>query len=75
MNARGGKKTEYKVVAKDIREAKDAPGMLELINSRGDLKMEDFNEEDRKLSPEDRELVWWGEKKPLRTANFDDLRD
>ncbi len=75
MNARGGKKTEYKVVAKDIREAKDAPGMLELINSRGDLKMEDFNEKARKLSPEDRELVWWGEKKPLRTANFDDLRD
>jgi hypothetical protein len=62
-------------VAADIRAAKDAPGMLRMINERGDLKIEEFNQAAAKLSPEERELAWWGEKKPLRTANFDDLWD
>jgi Pyruvate/2-oxoacid:ferredoxin oxidoreductase delta subunit len=75
MNARGALKSQFKAVAKDIREAKDAPGMLELLNQRGDLKLEEFNEEAEKLSPEDRELEWWGKKMPLRTPNFGGLSD
>lgn len=75
MNARGDKKADYKDVAKDIREAKDAPGMLALINSRGDLKMDDFNEKAAKLTPEERELIWWEKPYPLRTANYDGLKD
>ncbi|MDP6429346.1 MAG: 4Fe-4S dicluster domain-containing protein [Rhodospirillales bacterium] len=75
MNARGNKKAEYKTVANDIRAAKDAAGMLQLIDDRGDLKLEEFDEKARKLSPEDREMDWWGVKRPLRTANYGDLCD
>ncbi len=75
MNARGNKKTEYKAVAKDIREAKDAKGMLKIILERGDLKLGEFNREARKLTPEQRELEWLGKKWPLDTPNFDIMED
>ncbi|NQV55296.1 MAG: 4Fe-4S dicluster domain-containing protein, partial [Rhodospirillales bacterium] len=75
MNARGGKKAEYKAVAADIRQAKDAAGMLKLIDARGDLKLEEFNEKARALSSEDKEMVWWDVPRPLKTPNYDDLCD
>ena len=75
MNARAGQKQEYKAVAKNIREAKDAAGMLKLINEKGDLKLEEFDEKASALTPEDREMEWMGEARPLRTANYGDIRD
>lgn len=42
-NGRGALKERYKQVAKDIRQAKDAKGMLSLIESRTDMKYEDFD--------------------------------
>ena len=76
MNARaGGLKSQFKAVAVDIRAAKDAKGMLELLNTRSDLKLEEFNENAAKLTPEERELKWWGKMYPLRTPNFDGLQD
>ena len=75
MNARAGQKEAYKAVAKDIREAKDAAGMLKLISERGDLKLDEFDEAAGKLTPEDREMDWMGEKRPLRTANYGNIRD
>jgi epoxyqueuosine reductase QueG len=71
MNARGNKKTEYKAVAKDIRAAKDAVGMLKTIDERGDLRLEEFNAEARKLTPVERELEWMGKDWPLNTPNFE----
>lgn len=75
MNARGSLKAQYKAVAKDIREAKDAIGMLDLIAERSDLKFDDFNKEVAKIPPEERKLVWWGEARPLETTNFDKIED
>ncbi len=74
MNARAGMKQEYKEVAKMIREAKDGAGMLKLLSGQGDLKLEDFDEKVSALTPEEREMNWMGEKRPLRTANFS-IRD
>lgn len=42
-NGRGPLKEQFKQVAKDIREAKDAKGMLDLIESRTDMKYGDFD--------------------------------
>lgn len=75
MNARGVLKSQFKTVARDIREAKDAPGMLNLLNERNDLKLEEFNRDAKKLAPEDRELEWWNKKWPLKTPNYGGLSD
>ena len=75
MNARSSLKSQFQAVAKDIREAKDAPGMLELLNERADLKLDEFNREAEELTPEDRELEWWDKMYPLRTPNFGGLED
>jgi Pyruvate/2-oxoacid:ferredoxin oxidoreductase delta subunit len=75
MNARGVLKSQFKAVARDIREAKDAPGMLSLLAERGDLKLDEFDHEAEALTPEDRELEWWGRKMPLRTPNYGGLGD
>ena len=42
-NGRGAFKERYKAIARDIRAAKDAKGMLALIESRTDLRYEEFD--------------------------------
>ena len=42
-NGRGAKKEQFKSTARDIREAKDADGLLALIESRTELNYDDFD--------------------------------
>lgn len=51
FNARGIGKENYKPVAADIRTAKDAPGMLKIIQSRSEVKLAVFDEEGN-MTPE-----------------------
>ena len=42
-NGRGALKEQFKPTARDIREAKDAAGLLALIESRTDLDYDGFD--------------------------------
>lgn len=71
MNARGNQKSLYKPVAKDIRKAKNAAGMLKLITERSNLEFDDFNRALDKLSHEDRQLEWWGKPHTVDPSDFE----
>lgn len=42
FNGRGARKDQFKPIAKDIRDAKDAKGLLALIESRTDFREDEF---------------------------------
>lgn len=44
FNGRGALKEQFRATAKDIRAAKDARGMLELVEQRSNISYEDFDE-------------------------------
>ena len=43
LNARGNLRDNFKLVAKDIRDAKDAKGLLELFEERSGLDPKDYD--------------------------------
>ena len=48
LNSRGAFRAQFKELAKDLVQAKDAKGLLALIESRTDMKYDEFDDLDRR---------------------------
>ena len=53
-NARGANKERFKPIARDIREARDAEGLLKLIESRTEMNYDDFDYSDPEAEAADK---------------------